>query len=66
MFALSDDGTSGDYTSSIGNIDVEWRRAMDDLQRQEEDEMLRGAYSEYLKANRLNTRNSVTYFQSYY
>ena len=44
MLVLSNDSTA---TSSVGNpIDVEWRRAMSDLRRQEEDDMRRGTYSE--------------------
>ena len=47
LLALSNDTSNGDYSSSAGNpIDVEWRRAMDDLRRQEELDMLRGTYSE--------------------
>ncbi len=46
LLAMSYDTTSEDHSSSAGNpIDVEWRRAMDDLRRQEELDMLRGAYS---------------------
>lgn len=46
MLALSGDSTNADHSSSGGNpIDVEWRRAMDDLRQQEEDEMMRGTYS---------------------
>ena len=48
MFALSDDSTNDGYGSSIGNIDIEWRRAMDDLRRQEYEAMMRGTYSELL------------------
>ena len=48
MLALSDDGTHANHSSSVGNpIDVEWRRAMDDLRIQEEEDMKRGTYSEY-------------------
>jgi hypothetical protein len=47
MFALSDDSTNGDYASSVGNLDLEWRRAMDDLRRQEAEEMICGTYSKY-------------------
>ena len=49
MLALSDDSTNADhYSSSAGNpIDVEWRQAMDDLRRQEEEDMKRGRYSKY-------------------
>ncbi|KAL7538806.1 hypothetical protein ACHAXR_008809 [Thalassiosira sp. AJA248-18] len=47
MLAMSGDSTNaGDHSSSVGNpIDVEWRRAMDDLRRQEEEDMQRGTYS---------------------
>jgi hypothetical protein len=46
LLAMSYDTTNEDHSSSAGNpIDVEWRRAMDDLRRQEELDMLRGAYS---------------------
>lgn len=46
MLALSDDDTNADHSSSVGNpIDVEWRRAMDDLRRQEEEDMKRGTYN---------------------
>ncbi|KAL3792240.1 hypothetical protein ACHAWO_006059 [Cyclotella atomus] len=45
MFALSDDSTNGDYASSVGNLDLEWRRAMDDLRRQEAEEMICGTYN---------------------
>ncbi len=46
MLALSDDGTNADHSSSVGNpIDVEWRRAMDDLRRQEELMMQQGTYN---------------------
>lgn len=50
MMALSADSTTADhYSSSAGNpIDVEWRRAMDDLRRQEEEDMKRGTYSALL------------------
>jgi hypothetical protein len=48
MFAVSDDSTNGDYSSSFGNIDMEWRRAMDDLRRQEAEEMMCGTYSKCL------------------
>ena len=49
MFALSDDSTDGEYTSSVGNIDLEWRRAMDDLRRQEAEDMMRGTYSKSIQ-----------------
>lgn len=46
MLALSDDGTHENHSSSVGNpIDVEWRRAMDDLRIQEEEDMKRGTYN---------------------
>ncbi|KAL3827197.1 hypothetical protein ACHAXA_006752 [Cyclostephanos tholiformis] len=46
FLATSHDTTYEDHSSSAGNpIDVEWRRAMDDLRRQEELDMLRGAYN---------------------
>ncbi|KAL3805079.1 hypothetical protein HJC23_003307 [Cyclotella cryptica] len=45
MFALSDDSTNDDYASSGGNLDVEWRRAMNDLRRQEEEDMMRGTFN---------------------
>jgi SP family facilitated glucose transporter-like MFS transporter 3 len=33
-------------SNSVGNpIDIEWRRAMDDLKQQEEEDMKRGTYS---------------------
>lgn len=49
MLVLSSDSTNADhYSSSAGNpIDVEWRQAMDDLRRQEEEDMKRGRYSKY-------------------
>ncbi len=48
LLAMSYDTTNEDHSSSAGNpIDVEWRRAMDDLRRQEELDMSRGAYSKY-------------------
>lgn len=47
MFALSDDSTNDDHASSAGNLDVEWSRAMNDLRRQEEEDMIRGTFSEY-------------------
>jgi hypothetical protein len=44
MLVLSNDNT---VTSSVGNpIDAEWRRAMSDLRRLEEEDMKRGTYSE--------------------
>lgn len=44
MLVLSNDNT---VASSVGNpIDVEWRRAMSDLRRLEEEDMKRGTYSE--------------------
>lgn len=44
MLVLSNDNTA---SSSVGNpIDVEWRRAMSDLRRLEEEDMKRGTYSE--------------------
>ena len=47
MLALSDDSLTEGPSSSVGNpIDVEWRRAMDDLKRQEEEDMMRGTFSE--------------------
>lgn len=47
MLSINDDSTAADYSSgSVGNpIDVEWRRAMDDLRRQEEIDMQRGVYN---------------------
>jgi SP family facilitated glucose transporter-like MFS transporter 3 len=52
FLAMSNDTTNDGYSSSAGNpIDVEWRRAMDDLRRQEELDMLRGTYSEYHSSN---------------
>ena len=46
MLALSDDSANAEHSSSFGNpIDVEWRRAMDDLRRQEEEDMRRGKFS---------------------
>lgn len=47
MLALSGDSTNNeDHSSSVGNpIDVEWRRAMDDLRRQEEEDMQRGTFN---------------------
>ena len=48
MFALSDDSTNCDYASMVGNIDLEWRRAMDDLRRQEAEAMIKGTYSKML------------------
>ena len=50
LLDLSDDGTSADeYSNSVGNpIDVEWRRAMDALRKQEEEEMQRGTYSKLM------------------
>ena len=47
MLSINDDSTTADYSSgSVGNpIDVEWRRAMDDLRRQEEIAMQRGTYN---------------------
>ena len=46
MLALSNDIATDYYSSSAGNpIDVEWRRAMDDLKRQEEIDMMRGTYN---------------------
>ena len=46
MLALSNDTATEHYSSSAGNpIDVEWRRAMDDLKRQEEIDMMRGTYN---------------------
>jgi len=45
MLSMSDDIT-GENSSSVGNpIDVEWRRAMDDLRKQEEEDMKRGTYN---------------------
>jgi len=46
MLALSNDIATDYYSSSAGKpIDVEWRRAMDDLKRQEEIDMMRGTYN---------------------
>lgn len=47
ILALNDDSMSNENSSSsVGNpIDVEWRRAMDDLKRQEEEDMMRGTYN---------------------
>mmetsp|Transcript_28179 Transcript_28179/g.57479 ORF Transcript_28179/g.57479 Transcript_28179/m.57479 type:complete len:105 (+) Transcript_28179:418-732(+) len=47
MLQLSDDSTNdADTSSSVGNpIDVEWRRAMDSLRRQEEEDMKRGLFN---------------------
>ncbi|KAL7472581.1 hypothetical protein ACHAXS_012952 [Conticribra weissflogii] len=47
MLQLSDDSTNGAETSSsVGNpIDVEWRKAMDSLRRQEEEDMKRGIFN---------------------
>lgn len=51
FLAMSNDTANDGHSSSAGNpIDVEWRRAMDDLRRQEELDMLRGTYSEYLSS----------------
>lgn len=45
LMLLSDDG-SNEHSSSVGNpIDIEWRRAMDDLKQQEEEDMKRGTYN---------------------
>ena len=44
MLVLSNDDTNA---SSVGNpIDMEWRRAMSDLRKLEEEDMKRGTYSE--------------------
>jgi len=52
FLAMSNDTANDGHSSSAGNpIDVEWRRAMDDLRRQEELDMLRGTYSEYLSSH---------------
>mmetsp|Transcript_29897 Transcript_29897/g.61578 ORF Transcript_29897/g.61578 Transcript_29897/m.61578 type:complete len:109 (-) Transcript_29897:1287-1613(-) len=50
MLQLSDDSTNdADTSSSVGNpIDVEWRRAMDSLRRQEEEDMKRGLFSKFM------------------
>ena len=50
MLALSTDSTNdADHSSSGGNpIDVEWRRAMDDLREQEEEDMKRGTFSKLM------------------
>jgi len=46
MLAMSDDSTNANHSSSVGNpIDVEWRRAMDDLRKQEEEDMKRGTFN---------------------
>lgn len=46
MLAVSDDSTAENHSSSVGNpIDIEWRRAMDDLREQEEEDMKRGTYN---------------------
>lgn len=47
LLALSHDDTTADqHSSSAGNpIDVEWRRAMDDLRKLEEEDMQRGTYN---------------------
>ncbi len=43
---LCDDGSNENNSSSVGNpIDIEWRRAMDDLKQQEEEDMKRGTYN---------------------
>ena len=50
MLALSDDETNANHSSSVGNpIDVKWRRAMDDLRRQEEEDMKRGTFSKFIR-----------------
>jgi len=50
MLQLSDESTNdADTSSSVGNpIDVEWRRAMDSLRRQEEEDMKRGLFSKFM------------------
>ena len=58
MFAISDDSTCDGYGSSIGNIDIEWRRAMDDLRRQECEAMIRGTYSEFISSWRWKLNSS--------
>jgi len=46
FLAMSHDSVEADHSGSAGNpIDVEWRRAMDDLRRQEEEDMKRGTYN---------------------
>mmetsp|Transcript_32138 Transcript_32138/g.76828 ORF Transcript_32138/g.76828 Transcript_32138/m.76828 type:complete len:541 (-) Transcript_32138:57-1679(-) len=46
ILALPNDSGGTDHSSSVGNpIDVEWRRAMDDLRRQEEEDMMRGTFN---------------------
>ena len=43
---LCDDESNENHSSSVGNpIDIEWRRAMDDLKQQEEEDMKRGTYN---------------------
>ena len=48
LMLFSDDGSNPNNSSSVGNpIDIEWRRAMDDLKQQEEEDMKRGTYSKF-------------------
>lgn len=60
MLVLSNDDT---VTSSVGNpIDVEWRRAMSDLRRLEEEDMKRGTYSESAIAVSFSTSLFFSFF----
>ncbi len=60
FLATSHDTTYEDHSSSAGNpIDVEWRRAMDDLRRQEELDMLRGAYSKSTTHSPITTHRVI-------
>ena len=46
LMLFSDDGSNQEHSSSVGNpIDIEWRRAMDDLKHQEEEDMKRGTFN---------------------
>jgi SP family facilitated glucose transporter-like MFS transporter 3 len=46
LMLVDDDGSDQNHSSSVGNpIDIEWRRAMDDLKQQEEEDMNRGTYN---------------------
>ena len=46
LMLFSDDETNPNNSSSVGNpIDIEWRRAMDDLKQQEEEAMKKGTYN---------------------
>lgn len=60
ILVLSNDDT---VTSSVGNpIDVEWRRAMSDLRRLEEEDMKRGTYSESAIAVSFSTSLLFSFF----